>query len=203
MGRQKQQLKKPQILGLAGVGVALAVIITIGALIEDDQTAPSAAQSSSPSSVGPPAAPSASPTPSPSPTASASASDSVLTGENNEDFAALLASTDTAELAGAFAHKYQGRTVRYDGVIAAINNHDDAQTRYDILVPVGDDPEKATAGPNFQFRDVNLTFDLHLTGDNVPGTLAVGDKLAVTAEVVEYNDTQDLLLLDPVETRVR
>ncbi len=127
----------------------------------------------------------------------------MLTEQTNDELAALLASTDPAAMAKEFATKYEGRTIRYDGVIAAVNNHENYDTRFDILVPVGDDPEVATAGPNFQFRDVSVTFDLNLTGDNVPDTLGVGDKVRVTAEVVEYDERQDLLLLDPVETTLR
>lgn len=84
-----------------------------------------------------------------------------------------------------------------------MNNHEGYDTRFDILVSVGDDPETATKGPNVQFRDVNLSYDLHLTGDDIPDALGIGDKLRVTAEVVEYDEHQDLLLLDPVETRIR
>lgn len=201
MGRQRQKLKTPQILGLAGIGVALSAIIAVGVLTEDDTPASSAAKPSGPTASASPRESSQGPTPSPSETETEG--DAILTAENNKDLAALLASTDPAELAKDFATKYEGRTIRYDGVIAAMNNHGNYETRFDVLVPVGDDPEQALAGPNFQFRDVNFTFDLKLTGDNVPDMLGVGDQLGVTAEVVEYDERQDLLLLDPVETTVR
>lgn len=212
MGKSKKkqpQLSRPQILALAALGAVCVIGITIGALTEDKDgpaAAPSASASASASSASssPSAAPaSTSPAPAPTPSATQEDTDVVLTAQNNEDLAALLASTDPAELAQEFAQKYQGRAISYDGVIAAINNHDGDDTRFDILVPVGDDPEKATAGPNFQFRDVNLSYDLQLTGDDVPDSLGVGDKLGVTAQVAEYDDQQDLLLLDPVETTVR
>lgn len=205
MGRQ-QKLKKPQIVALAGVGLVLSAIIAIGALTEDDEPASSAGDPST-TATSSPAAPAPTPEdsqePSPATSQAQTESEAVLTADNSDELAALLASTDPAEIAMEFAAKYEGRTIRYDGVISAINNHESYDTRFDILVPVGDDPERASAGPNFQFGDVNLTFDLKLTGDNVLDTLGVGDKLGVTAEVVEYDERQDLLLLDPVETTFR
>jgi Domain of unknown function (DUF4839)/PASTA domain len=126
----------------------------------------------------------------------------VLTVKNNKELAALMASTDPSGKAQKFAAKYEGRTIKFDGTISAMNNHGDYDTRYDILVTAGNSAE-GTRGPNFQFRDVNLSYDLHLTGSNIPDTLGIGDKLGVTAQVTEYEEATDLFLIEPLSTRVR
>jgi hypothetical protein len=47
-----------------------------------------------------------------------------------------------------------------------MNNHEGYTTRYDILITYGDYSEThSNGGPSFQFRDVNITSDLNLTGD--------------------------------------
>jgi hypothetical protein len=148
--------------------------------------------------------------PSPSPTESAepsapptdSPAEQALTVKNSKELAALMASTDPSGKAQKFAAKYEGRTIEFDGAIAAMNNHGDYDTRYDILVIVGNSAE-GTRGPSFQFRDVNLSSDLHLTGSNIPDTLGIGDKLRVTAQVAQYEESTDLFLLEPLATKVR
>ena len=127
-----------------------------------------------------------------------------LTVENNADLAALVTITDPSVPAvGEFAAKYRGRTIEFDGNIAYMNPHASYTTRYDLLIFVGDYSETASSGPNFQFRDVNITNDLHLTGSNIPDTIGRGDNLRVVARVGDYNSTQELLFLEPVSTEVR
>ena len=89
------------------------------------------------------------------------------------------------------------------GKVVVWNHHGDYKTRYDILVAAGDFSETTWSGPNFQFNDVNATWDLHLTGANVPDTIGVRDNLHVVAQIRDYHLTQELLHLDPVSTQVR
>ena len=65
----------------------------------------------------------------------------VLTVKNNKELAALMASTDPSSKAQKFAAKYEGRTIKFDGTISAMNNHGDYDTRYDIPVTVGNSAE--------------------------------------------------------------
>ncbi len=133
-----------------------------------------------------------------------SATEEILTAENNEDLAALLTVTDPGGAAvAAFARKYQGRVIEFDGNIAAMANHGGYETRYDILIGAGDFSETTMTGPNFQFRDVNTTYDLHLTGSNVPDFIGPGDNLHIVAEIVEYNSMSQLFFLEPVSTEVK
>ena len=52
-------------------------------------------------------------------------------------------------------------------------------------------------------KNLNISFDLHLTGSNIPDSLRQGDNLRVIAQVEDYNSTQSLLFLEPVSTEVR
>ncbi len=129
--------------------------------------------------------------------------DKILRRNNNEEFAALLAVSDPCDEALApFADKYGGRTIEFDGSIANMANHGDYDTRYDILIAPGNKGPESTVGPSFKFEDKNV-FDLNLTGSNVPNSVGEGDRFRFVAEIVEYNQTQCLLFLEPVSTRVR
>ncbi|UZN04801.1 DUF4839 domain-containing protein [Cellulomonas sp. S1-8] len=127
-----------------------------------------------------------------------------LTVESNADFAAIMQLRDgcSADL-GTFAARYAGATVAFDGAIVAMNPHDGATTRYDILVNQGDFSEDVAApGPDFQFRDVNTTFDVHYSGA-VSDSIGVGTNIHVVATVDEFVAQQCLFLLEPVETSFR
>jgi len=139
------------------------------------------------------------------PTATETAEPKPLTRASSADLKHLLKITEqcSSEIA-TFASKYEGRDIAFDGSIVAMNNHDGDKTRYDILVNAGDfSATKAIPGPNFQFRDVNVTYDLKLTGSNVPDTIGVGQNLRVVAKVNTFISNQCLFLLDPVSTQVR
>ena len=127
-----------------------------------------------------------------------------LTVESNADFAAIMQLTDTCSPdIGTFAARYAGATVAFDGAIVAMMPHDGATTRYDILINQGDFSEDVAApGPNFQFRDVNTTFDLHYSGA-VPDSIGVGTNIHVVATVDEFVAQQCLFLLEPAETSFR
>jgi hypothetical protein len=125
----------------------------------------------------------------------------IITIENNEEFSALLNTTDTADpIIAEFAEKYAGRIIEFDGNIAYMNNHESYTTRYDFLVCVGDYSETEFTGPNFQIRDANA-FDLKLSGNNIPDTIGMGDNLHFVAKIIELD--RELLLIDPITTTFR
>lgn len=158
------------------------------------------------------ATPSGVPAPSPSGTTpatpptsapSAASAQPLVTVQNNAEFAAVSVLGDYCGAPIAeFAQKYAGRIIQFDGSIGALNNHGSYKTRYDILVNFGDDG-KGTKGPAFQIRDVNITYDLKLTGANIPDNVRVGDNLRVTAAVDEYEAKSCLFLLEPVSIQYR
>lgn len=203
--------KRPWLLLAAGGGVLVLLIVfaLIMGAIEGKDPSNEASQSVEPSqavelSEDSSAAPDATQAEAEPTDAEKPGTDGILTAENNGDFAALLASTDTcSDLVATFASNYAGRTIQFDGSIGAMGPHGDYDTRYDMLISFGDFSETTSyGGPSFQFRDKNIS-DLHLTGDDIPDSIGVGDNVRVTAEVDQFLSDPCLLLLDPVETEAR
>ena len=184
-------------IGGAAFAIVLTLIIVFG-IIGERNAAPTATpgeSSATPSESPSAAAPTAGPSPEPE--------DVTLTPENNAELAALLALTDYCDPSiAAFAETYRGQTIAFPGNIGAIGSHDGATTRYDTLIGAGDFSETSAPGPAFQFRDVNTTSDLRFVG-TTPDTIGVGTNLNVTAEVLNYEASSCLFLLDPVSTAVR
>lgn len=129
--------------------------------------------------------------------------ETILTAENNGDLAALLVGPgECDESVAAFATKYGGQTIQFDGNIADMANHDSYDTRYDFLIYTGDyNGEVGNPGPSFQFQDVAF-FDLKFPASGAPGSVSVGDSLRFTAKVKEFT-TGCLLELEPVATETR
>lgn len=131
------------------------------------------------------------------------AEEEVLSVNNCEELAALLSLKDEFDPSIAeFASKYQGRTIEFDGNVAYVSPHEGYSTRFDYLIYAGDYSETTVSGPSFQFEDVNY-YDLHLEGDNIPGTFGVGLNIHVIAEIEEYDSGSGLFKLTPVEIRMR
>lgn len=191
---------------LAAVGLVLAIVVIVGATqggdgtSEPNTTAPAATVQSEPLSEDPEEIDPGESKDEESLTVKNE--EEPLTVENNKDLATLLASDEDYDLSSAFAAKYPGRTIEFQGNIADIMNHGDYETRYDMLILAGDYSTTSSTGPYFQFRDVN-TVDLHLTGSKVPDSVAKGDNLDITARVGDFNPNNGLFFLDPVSTEVR
>lgn len=127
----------------------------------------------------------------------------LLTVDNCKDLAGILSTKGEFDpIIKEFAQKYAGRTIEFDGNTAAVQQHGNYKTRFDYLIYNGDYSKTTVSGPHFQFRDVNY-FDLHLTGDNVPDTFAVGLNIHIIATVGEYNETSGLFQLKPVSIKMR
>lgn len=126
----------------------------------------------------------------------------VITAQNNLEFAALLKADPCDEANMNFATKHEGRAVAFDGSIRHMASYGDGQTRCDFLLGPGDKGPQTSDGPNFEYEDVN-TGNLHLTGKQVPATVAVGDKFHFVAEVIEFNTVQCVFRPAPVSTETR
>lgn len=194
---------------IGGIALVLIIVLVIMSILEGDEptdeSAPSAQASEGIADDAETSSAEATPEAAASATSSstADAEAAVITVANNSDFAGIVAATDyCSDGIASFASENEGRTLRFEGSIDAVGPHGSYDTRYDILVSVGEFSETTAAGPSFQFRDVNMS-DLNLTGDEIPDTIGVGDNLTVTATVDEYIPEQCLFLLDPQETSVR
>lgn len=128
--------------------------------------------------------------------------DDILTVESNENLAMLFANGEDVDLCKEFVAKYTGRTIEFDGNIAYMAPHGDYKTRYDFLIYAGDYSEDSSNGsPAMQFKDASFS-DLHLTGDNIPETIGMGDNLHIIATVEDLiNDY--LIILNPISIEIR
>lgn len=192
------QWKRLAIIGgvLVVLGIFIGIMVAITGGDKDDTPAP--ADTPSAETVAPRGDPSTEPD---EPIATAPAEETPLTVENNADLAALLTGPAEGPTVEAFAQQYAGQLIEFDGAIGAMNNHEGYTTRYDILIVSGDYSETfSNGGPSFQFRDVNITNDLNLTGDALD-TIGVGDNVHIIARVGSFKDP--LFQLEPVQTSVR
>lgn len=190
--------------GFAVVALILGVAVSSNGAESNPPAAGSLSAESS-STTGTPSqsnSASATTTTDPSPTTS-SGTGQPITVKNNKEFAALAKDGDyCSDQIAAFAGKYEGRTVEFDGSVGAMTTHDNYRTRYDILVSMGPKGSEATLGPAFQFNNVGIV-DLHLTGDT-PDTVGVDDRLHIVAEVGEFSAQHGCLFqLNPISTEVQ
>ena len=201
---RRRKPKTPwRLVAIGGGALAVLIIALIVNGIIREQGSAVAAETHAASASQTTPAPRETPSQEPRPTESAEAGDAVLTPESNAELAAVLGLGDYCDSSiAAFAEKYRGQTIAFNGNIGAMNSHDGASTRYDILIGAGDFSETSASGPAFQFRDVNTTSDLHYTGD-MPDTIGVGANLHVIAQIDEYEPHSCLFLLEPVETAFR
>lgn len=127
----------------------------------------------------------------------------VLTSENNSELEAiLLTKNDSDPIINNFATKYAGRTIEFDGNIRSMFNHENYDTRYDILIASGNYDKESQRGPNFKFENVNC-YDLGISDVNLESILKVGKNIHVIAKVVDYNVNNTLFKLKPISVTVR
>lgn len=98
----------------------------------------------------------------------------------------------------AFASKYAGRTIEFDGRIDYCTKHGDYNTRFDYLVSAGDYDPDHQIGPTFKFEDVSY-YDLNTDLD----TVSVGLNVHIVAEVESFDNNSGLFFLDPVAVTER
>lgn len=132
--------------------------------------------------------------------------DAILTAENCEALRQVLENKkDIDKMYAEFSEEYRGRTIQFNGYIANIANYSDQSpftgkttvynSRYNILVYVGDYDPNHAFGPQFQFKDIGST--------SLPEPTKVGQNYVITARVGVYNENSGLwgLLYDSMEPR--
>ncbi|WP_213817105.1 DUF4839 domain-containing protein [Glaciihabitans sp. dw_435] len=201
------RVKQPALFWGGGVAIVLIVgaIITVGVVSGGGASAPPVAQATTSPAAVASAEPTEDPEPSESPesTPAVPEAEQILTVENNDDFAALLAGSDM-DLDGPeiFANTYVGRTIEFDANIANVTNHESDESRFGALVLAGDFEQPPMTGPNFKIDNVNI-LEMHLDGPNVPKSVRMGDNVRLVARVDSFNRVQGLLFITPIRTEVR
>ncbi len=144
-----------------------------------------------------------SPSPSMSESSSASSSEApssdaepdVLTPANNTDLAALLKVTDPGSpKVAAFSKKYLGKTIEFDGNVAAVGPDGNYKTLENVMINAGDFNPNTAVGPDFQFSGLSIY--------DIPGGGQVGDNVHVKAEVGSYDAETQLLQLQSGPNKV-
>ena len=131
--------------------------------------------------------------------------DEILTIENSEALAAIL--TTKAEIDASyseFAETYKNQVIEFDGCITYMINHEDYDTRYDILISAGDyvDENTSNPGPIFKFEDVGI-YELGLGGLELPDFVSVGSNVKIQAKVKVFNADAGIFELTPVSIEAR
>lgn len=122
-----------------------------------------------------------------------------LTVDNCPELAAILSNkAEIDDSYSAFATKYKGRVIEFDGRIDYCTKHEDYNTRFDYLVSAGDYDPDHQIGPSFKFENVAY-YDLNTNLD----TVSVGLNVRIVAEVVSFDSNSGLFYLDPVSVTGR
>lgn len=124
--------------------------------------------------------------------------DVVVTVEDNDDFARLLAVEHASDpLVARFANAYEGRAIAFDARIVGVTPR--PQGRVDLVLvaqPAEDAPHaRAFAGPVFGLKGVGLE-SVGLAKDD---TVAVGTTARVRARIVGLDDETSRIALSPIE----
>ena len=123
-----------------------------------------------------------------------------LTVENCPDLAALLTLRDPGDPSvAAFASKYYGQVIEFDGCVMNMQHHGDFDTRWDVLLGAGDYDENSALGPNFRLTDVNF-YDMNVSGGD---SVYAGLNVHVVAEVGDYNSSSQLFELEIISMTIR
>lgn len=123
----------------------------------------------------------------------------VLSVENSPELSALLSLKDPFDSSvAAFASKYAGQTIEFDGNIADMTRHEGYKTRFDFLVYAGNYDPNSVSGPYFQFNDCNI-YDLNTE----LGSVSAGTNVHIVAKVGSYNSNTGLFQLKPVKVSGR
>lgn len=97
-----------------------------------------------------------------------------------------------------FSSEYEGYTITFDGWVAHLMNHDNSDTRWDVLILPGDNGDAST-DLSLRLTDVSMS-DMNVVNSD---TLHMGDNITITAVVGEYNGMAGWLELDPVSITIR
>lgn len=131
------------------------------------------------------------------------AQSTVITTENNEEFKSLLQTDDSSTITD-FVQKYKGQIIEFDGHIADIAHYKNYKTKFDILIYGGNylGAEQAPSGPNFKF--VNITTVSNSAFNSFNGeNISKGQNVRIKAQIGNYNSTQDIVYLSPIEVSPR
>ena len=129
-----------------------------------------------------------------------------MTADDNEDLRALLQLHDNFdESISAFADKYYGKNIEFDGCFSDVYAENKGKSnpiyRYSVLIEAMDyDPDRAI-GPTFHVSELKSD-QFNWIGDQ-PSTIKTGQNVHMMARLGEFSSNNGLYELTPVETSLR
>lgn len=122
---------------------------------------------------------------------------SPITLENNEEFAVVLSTKDeVSSVYKDFAEKYKGKTIEFDGHISDVAPYKDYDTRFNVLVYVGDYRTDNFYGPRIKMENVGVTHYPEIER-------RVNQNVRIAGKILEYDEDTGLLWLSVVSIKER
>lgn len=120
----------------------------------------------------------------------------ILTPKNNAEFDAALQQSDPySPVIKAFAEKYEGRVIEFDGFVGASMLHGNYKTRYDMLLDAGDFNPDKSQGPDFRLTSIGSeSVYVDGTGSD-PSVFPVGSNIHIKATISDYKDDPACIFL--------
>lgn len=128
-----------------------------------------------------------------------------ITISNNEELASIFKVKNEYDSSIAeFVKNHKGELVEFDACILLVNNHEDYDTRYDILLSAGDyvNEDTVNPGPLFKIEDVSTT-NMGIKDLYLPDFVSSGSNIHVVAKIFDYNNDKGLFMLKPVSVEER
>lgn len=97
----------------------------------------------------------------------------------------------------AFAEKYKGYKMEFDGYVDSVSPSNDSGTMYNFVIRSGD--PGTYVGPMFYIRNHSME-SMNVTGEKV---LHDGDKVHIVLEIGFYNEMTQAFWVYPIETTLR
>lgn len=126
----------------------------------------------------------------------------ILTPDNCEDLYDLLYGDDEYDTFAAFAEKYEGKKIKFDGSVDYIALHGNFKTRFDLLLSADDYSEDSQTGPTFKIENVNAN-DLGYGLDDLFDVFPIGTNVEITAFVDRFVYNTGIFYIRPVEITER
>lgn len=135
--------------------------------------------------------------------APSSSAPSIITIENDPEFAALLQTTSPDDIS-SFVEKHRGDIIEFDGHIANIAPSNGRRTYLDILLYAWNyqGPDQAVPGPNFKFNEIQPMTDSAFKPFNGED-IRQGQNVHIKARIGGFNQQQELLNITPIEIQPR
>ena len=122
---------------------------------------------------------------------------SPITADNNEEFAAVLSTKDeVSSVYKDFVEKYRGQIVEFDGHVSDVAPYKDYDTRFNVIVYIGDYRTDNFYGPRIKMENVGVTHDPEIEN-------RINQNVRIAGKIIKYDEDTGLLWLSVVSIKER